>query len=295
MSVAASESESLLRRSLETGRIHSAYLLSGPPAVAREAALRFARALVCEAATDQPCEACASCRRSTQREEIALDGSGKSGPLLRHIGDHPDLLWVELGVDATRVSIGQIRALQQALRFRSHEGGHRAAVIADAEQLNEEAQNALLRLLEEPPRQTALLLVAATASGLLPTLRSRCQKIAFPRPEPRLADAPDDVREQAQRVAELGALSVPELLDWAEEFRGARGDTAPAVAALLETAGRYLRERVTERCTAGDRSVGAELDAFRELLACRKTLVKRNANPQMIAERALLALQGALR
>jgi len=103
------------------------------------------------------------------------------------------------------------------------------------------------------------------------------------------------VREQAARVAELGALSLPELLDWAEEFRGARGDTAPAVATLLETAGLVLRERVTERCAAGERGVGAELDAFRELLACRKTLVQRNANPQMIAERALLALHGVLR
>ena len=48
MSVAASDPESLLRRSLETGRIHSAYLLSGPPATTREAALRFARGLVTE-------------------------------------------------------------------------------------------------------------------------------------------------------------------------------------------------------------------------------------------------------
>ncbi len=295
MSVAVSDPESLLQRSLATGRIHSAYLLSGPPDVARAAALRFARGLVCDAASDRPCDACASCHKSTQREEIVLDGSGKAGPLLRHIGDHPDLLWVERGREDTRVRIDQIRALQQALRLRAYEGGRRAAVIADAEQLNESAQNALLRLLEEPPPQTALLLVASTASGLLPTLRSRCQRIALPRPEPRLADAPDEVRAQAQRVAELGALSVPALLDWAEEFRGARLDTAPAVAALLETAGLVLRERVTERCAAGDHAVGAELDAFRELLACRKTLVQRNANPQMVAERALLALQGALR
>ncbi len=295
MSVAAPDPESLLRRSLETGRIHSAYLLSGPPATTRAAALRFARSLVCESSEARPCESCASCRRSTAREQIALDGTGKSGPLLRHIGDHADLLWVERGQGDTRVRIGQIRAVQQALRLRSHEGGRRAAVIADAEWLNHEAQNALLRLLEEPPPQTALLLVATSASGLLATVRSRCQRVAFARPEPRLADAPDDVREQAARLAELGAVSVPALLDWAEEFRGARGDTAPAVATLLETAGLVLRERVTGRCAAGERDVGAELDAFRELLACRKTLVQRNANPQMIAERALLALHGALR
>ncbi|MBS1107173.1 MAG: polymerase delta subunit, partial [Deltaproteobacteria bacterium] len=127
MSVAAPDPESLLRRSLETGRIHSAYLLSGPPATTREAALRFARSLVCEASEARPCESCASCRRSTAREQIALDGTGKSGPLLRHIGDHADLLWVERGQGDTRVRIGQIRAVQQALRLRSNEGGRRAA------------------------------------------------------------------------------------------------------------------------------------------------------------------------
>ena len=295
MVVAAPDPESLLRRSLESGRVHSAYLLSGPPETTRAAALRFARGLVCESSGERPCDACASCRRSGAPSTITIDGTGKSGPLLRHVGDHADLLWVERGPDDTRVRIGQIRAVQQALRLRSHEGGFRAAVIADAEWLNQEAQNALLRLLEEPPSRTALLLVAATASGLLATVRSRCQRVVFPRPEPRLGEAPDEVREQAARIARLGGMGVPALLDWAEEFRGARADAAPAVAALLETAGLVLRERVAARCEQGDRSVGPELDGFRELLACRKTLVQRNANPQMVAERALLALQGALR
>jgi DNA polymerase III delta prime subunit len=295
MAAAAPDPESLLRRSLESGRVHSAYLLSGPAETTRAAALRFVRGLVCTASGERPCDACPSCRRSGAPSDISIDGTGKSGPLLRHVGDHADLLWVERGPDDTRVRIGQIRAVQQALRLRSHEGGFRAAVIADAEWLNQEAQNALLRLLEEPPSRTSLLLVAATASGLLATVRSRCQRVVFPRPEPRIADAPDDVRAQAERIAQLGELGVPALLDWAEEFRGARGDTAPAVAALLETAGLVLRERVAARCEAGDPSVGPELDGFRELLACRKTLVQRNANPQMVAERALLALHGALR
>jgi DNA polymerase III delta prime subunit len=282
-----------LRAAFDSGRVHSAYLLSGPPELARPAALRFVRGLVCTADGERPCEACASCRRSADREEIALDGTGKSGPLLRHVGDHPDLLWVERGRDDTRVRIGQIRALQQALRLRAHEGGFRAAVIGDAEWLNQEAQNALLRVLEEPPPRTALVLVAATASGLLATLRSRCQRVAFARPEPRLADAPERA-ELAARLDALHGLSVPELLDWAEEFRGARADAAAGVAALLETAGLWLRERVAARVGAGDTAVRPDLDAFRSLQLCRKALAQRNANPQMVAERALLALRGAL-
>jgi DNA polymerase III delta prime subunit len=286
------QSEEILQKSLDSGRVHSAYLLSGPPELARDAALRFVRGLVCaERAGERPCEACDACRRSSAREEIVLDGTGKSGPLLRHVGDHPDLLWVERGADDTRVRIGQIRAVQQALRLRSHDGGFRAAVIADAEWLNQEAQNALLRLLEEPPPDTSLVLVAATASGLLATVRSRCVRVVFPRHEPRLADLDDAQRALADRIAEAGRLSVPELLDWAEEFRGARAEAAAAVAELIATGGLVLRERVEERFGADVRSA---LDAFRELQSGRKALAQRNANPQMVAERTLLALHGAL-
>ena len=291
----SAEPDDLLRKSLESGRIHSAYLLSGPPEVARAAALRFARALACTATSERPCEACAGCQRSSARDEIAIDGTGKSGPLYRHIGDHPDLLWVERGADDTRVRIGQIRAVQQALHLRSHAGGFRAAVIADAEWLNLEAQNALLRLLEEPPPQTSLVLVAASASSLIPTVRSRCVRVAFARPEPRLADLEGEQRALADRIAEAGRLSVPELLDWAETYRGARAEAAAAVTALIETGGLVLHAHVAERTRAGARDVRPALDAFRELQNGRKSLAQRNANPQMVAERTLLALQGALR
>lgn len=290
------EPEAILRSSLDAGRLHSAYLLSGPAERARAAARHFARGIACsERSGERPCEVCASCQRSSEREEPALDGTGKSGPLLRHIGDHPDLLWVERGADDTRVRIAQIRAVQQALRLRTHDGGSRAAVIADAEWLNQEAQNALLRLLEEPPPQTSLVLVATTASGLLATVRSRCVRVAFPRKEASLADLDDDRRALADRIANAGRLAIPELLDWAEEFRGARADGAAGVALLIETGGLVLRERVAAQVESDGRGVRPALDAFRELQNGRKSLAQRNANPQMVAERALLALHGALR
>lgn len=290
-----SQADDLLRRALATGRVHSAYLLSGPGEAPRAAALRFVRGLVCEAGDggERPCEACAACRRSTPREPVAIDGSGRKGPLYRHVGDHPDLVWVERGADDTRVRIGQVRAVQERLRLRAlGEGGHRAAVIADAEWLNQEAQNALLRLLEEPPPRTVLVLVAATASGLLATVRSRCQRVAFPPPPARLDDDPE-TRALVERLAGAGALGIPELLDWAETYRGGRAEAAEAVTGLLRTASLWLRERVAAR--AGSADVQRELDAFAELQACRKALAQRNANPQMVAERALLALHGALR
>ncbi len=285
----------LLARSLASGRIHSAYLLAGDPEAARAAALEFARGVVCEARDGaRPCEACASCRRSEPRPEIALDGTGKKGPLYRHVGDHPDLLWVERGADDTRVRIGQIRALQRSLRLRADPGAWRAAVIADAEWLNQEAQNALLRLLEEPPERCTLVLVATTASGLLATVRSRCQRSVFPVRGAQLdvATLPEPARGWVDFLERLPSLSVTELLEFAEEFRGARAPAAEAAGQWLETAGLWLRNRVT--AAIGQRDPRPELAAFREVQACRKALAQRNANPQMVVERSLLALQRRL-
>jgi DNA polymerase-3 subunit delta' len=287
----AHPASALLERSLASGRLHSAYLLSGPGATPRAEALRFARGSVCTGSGERPCDACPACRRSSERERIELDGSGKSGPLLRHVGDHPDLFWIERGGGDTRVRIGQVRALQQALRLRSSEGGWRCAVIADAEWLNQEAQNALLRLLEEPPPSTSLVLVAGSSASLLATVRSRCQRVAYPA---RDDDAPDDARaELLARFDALARASLPELLDWAEEYRGARAVAAARVEELLDAASWWLRRLAAQRAVE-QAPLRGSLEAFRTLSGCRKALAQRNANPQMVAERALLALSAGL-
>jgi hypothetical protein len=227
-----------------------------------------------------------------------LDGSGRKGPLYRHIGDHADLYWLERGADDTRVRIGQVRALQGALRLQGQEGGRRVAVIADAEWLNQEAQNALLRLLEEPPARTSLVLVSASSAGLLPTVRSRCQRVVFrpERPERLLGpDASPEILAVVEQLEGLGDATVPALLDWAESFRGARAVAAAGVQELLSTASAWLRDRVIDRANSGSRTLDPELAAFSTLQACRKSLAQRNANPQMVAERALLALRATAR
>lgn len=292
MANATGDPQQFLHRSLESGHIHSAYLLSGAGEEPREAALAFVRALVCAGEGPRPCEACPACTRSAPREEIAIDGTGKRGPLYRHVGDHPDLLWVERGADDTRVRIGQVRAVQGALHLGAAEGGRRAVVIADAEWLNQGAQNALLKLLEEPPKQTTLVLVTASPAGLLATVRSRCQKVAFRQEAPNPLDDPEN-GELVARLGRLADATTPELLDWAEEFRGARAPAAAAVERLLEAGSAWIRARVRASVETPSRDARRGLAAHRELAGCRKTLAQRNANPQMVAERALLALRDA--
>lgn len=301
MSSASGDPSRLLRRALESGRIHTGYLLSGDSETALAAAETFARALVCKQGDPSaPCDSCRDCLRSAgssaAAKAIKLDGKGKRGPYLRHIGDHPDLYWVGLGADDTRVTIGQVRELQKMLWHRANEGGRVVAVIADAEHLNIEAQNALLRLLEEPPGRTTLLVVTATAVGLAATIRSRCQRVTFPVPHNTDLRGPDVDEEVIATVGRLDRLddhSVPELLEWAEEFRGDRARAAEKVQGFLETGASWLRERATQAARDHTRIPRGELYAFHELQRCRKTLVQRNANPQMVAERALFALHAA--
>ena len=140
------------------------------------------------------------------------------------------------------------------------------------------------------------MLVAASSAGLLATVRSRCQRVAFPTDTARAPlgpNASDEVRTLVSRLESLPRQGLPELLDWAESYRGPRTIAASAVTELLGTASAWLCQRVAEAAAAGRRDLRCELDAFDTLKACRKSLVQRNANPQMVAERALLALREA--
>lgn len=288
----SSDARELLGHALESGRLHSAYLLSGPAEPTRQTAEEFARGAACQG-SPWPCEACASCGRSSARERIELDGKGKKGPLLRHIGDHADLFWVERGTDDTRVRVDQIRALQQALYRGGGEGGHRVAVIADAEWLNHQAQNALLRVLEEPPPATTLVVVAASSAGLLATLRSRCQKVTVRGEAEDPLTAPEHA-ETIGRLEDIATAGIPDLLSWAEEYRGARAEAARGVEELLTLATAWLSRRIAGAVQEPDPDVRRPLQACRTLSDCRKSLVQRNANPRMVAERALFAVRAGV-
>jgi len=285
----------ILRRSIEHDRVHSSYLITGTSERPTAAALAFARALVCRSQTGVACESCPACHKSAAADEaIVLDGKGKRGPTYRHIGDHPDLLWVERGAEDTRVTIRQIRDVQAALRLGANEGGRRAAIIADAEWLNPQAQNALLRLLEEPPPRTSLALVSTRASEIIPTIRSRSVRIRFPlEPDAGLrgSGVAESVAEIVTALDELRATPIGAVLDFAERYRGARASAAESVSELVDVSAQWLAEGVKARVASGETPDVRELDAYRSLQQLRRDLIQRNANPQMVAERLLLGLR----
>ena len=291
----------ILYRSIENDRVHSAYLLTGSGEIPTTSALDFSRGLVCSAANGSVCGECDACHRSSTTDAngeetppIVLDGKGKRGPTYRHVGDHPDLFWVERGADDSRITIGQVRDLQNALRLGANEGGRRVAVIAGAEWLTVNAQNALLRLLEEPPPLTTLILVASHASAIIATIRSRSVRVRFSVESGtgiRDSDAPENVMQIVETLDHLGQKSVGALLDFAEQYRGGRAVAAEAVTELIDVSAQWLSDGVKASVERGEMPATRKLDAHHSLQQLRRDLISRNANPQMVAERLLLGLR----
>ncbi len=198
------------------GMVHHAYLFAGRPGIGRRTvALTFARALNCERQNGDACDVCASCRKILA-------------------GTHPDVQIVGEDRSKPQIVIDDIREkIIRFVSFKVFEGRMRVILLLDAERMNNNTANALLKTLEEPPGQTVFLLTTANLNALLPTIRSRCQKVRFsPIDESRIADHLEQHHqmppEQARLLARLSEGSIgralgltPEQLTTRDTFLGA--------------------------------------------------------------------------
>ena len=174
----------ILWRSWRSGRLPHGWLIHGPPGTGKATlAFRFARALLADAGG------------------APADAPGEHHPVFRMVasGAHPDLHVIEPLRDTrgrlkSEIPVDAVRQVSASLHSTPAMGGHRVVVIDAAEQLNRNAANALLKPLEEPPRETVLLLISHHPARVLPTLRSRCAKLRCD----RLAEA--EVEGVVQRV-----------------------------------------------------------------------------------------------
>ncbi|MBI5590516.1 MAG: DNA polymerase III subunit delta' [Deltaproteobacteria bacterium] len=177
-----------LLRILKSGRIPHSLLFSGIDGVGKRSAavrLAMARSCVCYAAQQRQPD-----RSSSDNPEAFSDyPCGQCNSCLRiAAGIHPDITTIQ--PEAGVIKIGEIRNLCRILSMKSFEGHGRVAIISDAHLMNPPASNALLKMLEEPPEQTLLILTARQSADLLPTIVSRCLHIRFnPVSRPALSDA----------------------------------------------------------------------------------------------------------
>ena len=168
-----------------------AYLFTGIPGIGKKStAYALAQAVNCDNPTKgEGCGECKSCRQMTA-------------------GNHPDLFVIK--PDGQAIKIDQIRRLIRDLGFKKMSARIRVSIVCQAETMTEEAANAFLKILEEPPEANILILDVAEARDLLPTIVSRCQKVSFlPLPSPLIADWL--AREQG--LAKDQALVIAKLAD----------------------------------------------------------------------------------
>jgi DNA polymerase-3 subunit delta' len=154
-------------------RLPHALLLRGPEGVGkRRFARRLLAALLCEteAFEQRPCGECRGCRL------VAAD-------------THPDRHELAPPEGKQQIGIDQVRALIERVGLTAQYGGRKAVAVAPAERMTRAAANTLLKTLEEPPGDTVFVLVSHRASGLPATIRSRCQLVDFPLPDPDAARA----------------------------------------------------------------------------------------------------------
>jgi DNA polymerase-3 subunit delta' len=264
------------RRALARRRLASTFLFVGPSGVGkRKFALKLAQALLCQnrpAELLDPCEHCPACAQVLA-------------------GTHPDLDVVNKPPDKSFIPVALLigdkehrmhEGLCHKIGLKPFAGGRKVAIIDDADDLNQEGANALLKTLEEPPPRSVLILVGTSADRQLPTIRSRAQMVRF-RPldnetvgrlllENKIAADPHEAARLAAysggSVARASELADPALWDFRGQLLGALASlpadsvaAAKSVVEFVDAAGKDAGPRRAR----GRLLAGFAVDFFRVL------------------------------
>jgi DNA polymerase-3 subunit delta' len=275
-------------RALRAGRPPSAWLITGPPGIGKATlAYRIARYLLAHGATQAGPEDLSVPQDNSAARQVSAQS-------------HPGLLVLKRAINPrtgklmTVLSVDEIRRLSDFFGMTSGAGGWRVAIVDTADDMNDNAANALLKMLEEPPGHAMLLLLSNIPGRLLPTIRSRCQRLdlrplddttlekALTRylPEASDADRAALARLSGGSIGAALTLATGEGGDLAREadrlIDQAREPDLLALLTLGEKLGRmrdgldqfgdFLTESLADRIRARARSGGAGLDRWVQLL-----------------------------
>jgi DNA polymerase-3 subunit delta' len=217
--------ESELLGAFASSRLPHGLLITGPHGIGKATlAFRFARFLLSQGA--QPSEG--GLFAPALPTSLALP---PEHPVFRRVASsgHADLLTVERGIDPkrkrerTEIVVDDTRAIAAFLRLTPAEGGWRIVIVDTADEMNRHAANAVLKILEEPPDRAILILVSDNPGRLLPTIRSRCRRLALrPLSDTVVADLlgryrPDLSTRDRAALVELAEGSIGHAIDLAEQ------------------------------------------------------------------------------
>ncbi|WP_164104133.1 DNA polymerase III subunit [Candidatus Laterigemmans baculatus] len=238
------------RNAIRSGRLGSTFLFVGPEGIGKRTfALQLAKTLLCERSEPAelaPCGDCSACR------QVAA-------------GTHPDVLQVRKPDDRSYIPVEILIGPREArmreglchdIRLRPMSGERRIAILDDADVLNAEGANCLLKTLEEPPPRAVIILIGTSLQRQLPTIRSRCQVVRFdppPRDEAveilRLHAAAAEVSEEQLRAAldaadgelsRAATLLSEESRHFQQTLHAVLGDGLPSAVELAKLVGGYV-------------------------------------------------------
>ncbi|MDH5188098.1 MAG: DNA polymerase III subunit delta' [Rhodospirillaceae bacterium] len=238
------DAEKKLLESFNSGRMHHAWLISGPRGIGKATlAYRFARHILShgEGVNNQPIVAPPDLgaglfgAEDVPEENLPQTDNGplylgENTPVFQRVasGGHADLFSIERRHDEksgklkTVIGVDDVRGIGHFLSMTPAEGGWRVVVVDAVDEMNPNAANALLKVLEEPPSRAILLLVCHNSANLLPTIRSRCTKMAMrPLNQSTVISliekyAPDLNSGDARHLAQLCDGSIGRALNLAE-------------------------------------------------------------------------------
>ena len=233
-------------------------------------AVRLAAAMLCEdgATAYKPCGKCRACRKVLE-------------------GIHPDVITVTAALDSQgrkkrEITVDQVRSVAASAPVMPNEGSGKAYIIQDADTMNLQAQNALLKLLEEPPESASFILCAANPQQLLPTVRSRCELI---RTNADALESDEAASDAMELLGKLAGGSRGELLLWCTSNEGMDSRRCAAMLrAAREKLADVLLGKARVSLTAGQ---SAYLDAL--LRRCSEYL-RQNVGVKSVL--SLIAVDG---
>jgi len=236
-----------------SGRMPHAWLIAGPAGIGKATlAYRIAKFVLCGG--EATGEAGLFGAKTAPPTSLRVD---PDAPAARQVatGSHPDLRILrrtetKSGTLSNVVRIEDVRGFVDRVRLKPSAGGWRVAIVDEAERMNRNAENALLKVLEEPPKKTLILIVTGNMSAMLPTTRSRCRRLSLG----PLAD--NVVRDLLARSGAVGNPGDVEML-----VRLAQGSIGRALA-LVAAGGPELQRDIDRLLDPLPRVDGEALHAF---------------------------------
>ena len=260
MDLSALAGNALLKENLfsrgEGQALSHAYIISGPRGSGRHTlAGLLAEAMVCTARSgEQPCGRCSQCRKAKE-------------------GIHPDIMLVTGEKPGKPISVDQIRAVRADAYIRPNEGARKIYIAEEADRMQPSAQNAMLKLLEEGPEYAAFLLLAENPSGLLPTVRSRCEILRMTPLSVRECARELGVRfprksgEELEKAARACQGFLGRAVEALDESGASRAELEKEAAGLADALENAEEAELFEALTALDRGSRDELITLLEVLS----------------------------